>query len=159
MTETHIFATPLPVITRSLFRIEVSARSYFENSQSYPLTRLYFLEGALSVSEILKLGQALLTDPVTETFAASVVDATGHVLGTGQNISQIADYIQKKVQMGELKVATVAGAFEELGHESDDDTIHQGINENLLSLLNSFIRTGPSVHSPGGFFLTYGGSL
>jgi peptidoglycan/xylan/chitin deacetylase (PgdA/CDA1 family) len=65
------------------------------------------------------------------------VDASGHVVSTGQNISEIADYIQKKVQAGELKVVTMAGAFEALSHGSDEDGINQEINGGPSSYLNS----------------------
>jgi peptidoglycan/xylan/chitin deacetylase (PgdA/CDA1 family) len=59
------------------------------------------------------------------------VDDNGHVVGHGQDLREIADYIQKKVQMGQLKAVTVREGFEELRVELNESL--QQLEKNMES--------------------------
>jgi peptidoglycan/xylan/chitin deacetylase (PgdA/CDA1 family) len=56
------------------------------------------------------------------------VDATGHVVGTGQDLCEIAEYIDKKVHSGELKAVTVSEGYTQLEIEFNENLQFQAMN-------------------------------
>lgn len=63
------------------------------------------------------------------------VDASGHVVGTGQDIREIAAYIQKKVQMGELKAVTITQGSRGLVLELNENIQYREMKMNSGILL------------------------
>lgn len=70
LQEVQVSTTESAMRAASTFRVETASG---EKYAGYRVHRLYFLEGALSVAEVTQLSQALLADPVTETFSVSEV--------------------------------------------------------------------------------------
>lgn len=70
MQEAQVSSTESAVRAVSTYRVETASG---EKVAGYRVHRLYFLEGALSAAEVNHLSQALLVDPVTETFTVSEV--------------------------------------------------------------------------------------
>ena len=68
------------------------------------------------------------------------VDATGHVVGTGQDLHEIADFIHQLVLEGGLKVVTVAGALKRLAHNADNYDQGQEISPEPLTGLTRYQR-------------------
>ncbi len=72
MQEVQVSTTESAVQAASTYRVEVAAGT---QAAGYRVHRLYFLEGALSAEDILRVSKELLADPVTETFTISRVDS------------------------------------------------------------------------------------
>ncbi len=82
MRAVETLSTDSTVLAASCFRIEVASEADDKgfDRKSYQRVNLYFLEGDLSLDQILTLGHELLADPVVETFSVSAIDHRGYPL-------------------------------------------------------------------------------
>ena len=90
MATAQILPSDLPVLKAPTFRVDVSSCSrhrqlhcatFAQVDITWESSRLFFLQGELTTEEVERLAEALLVDPVTETFSCAAADRDGEFVG------------------------------------------------------------------------------
>jgi phosphoribosylformylglycinamidine synthase I len=87
----------------SVFRIELVEKTD-QRKKPYQQSRLYFLDGMLSIDQLHKIASELLANPLTETFHISAVDRTGALQQT--LYGDLADDMSSSIEVALLPGVT-----------------------------------------------------